>query len=1215
MPRRIGLAAAGRFLIDNPPPESTGRGSAANRASTLAGFSVAKLVEYLFEGVAPGAWDDNIGIADLTENGSVSTAGSPLSYASLASVDFSQTAGEYARLTANYWGATAHTFEMWYRLDELPDRHAVSSLGNSLRLVANSNNDSSMIGAVINTISLVQPFPAAKNVFNGVEEWESFVDTYIQGLTFQLVEAHEVGTRANYLVVLNGVPIAVGTNSGHLPFWDATGPAFNGQASTGVAEKIGAEFGYFAVYDDAQTLSLQEIRELFETSSFDNANMLDLPVWVPLDAENVTLPDPFTLKYADLADVLDSTGIRSCAIPRSVFQLKVYFEIEIIDEGDSTTAVRPGIRRMITAADVGDQTTVGEDGNEHHFYVDGTDLRVDRHTLVHAGATDQSTGRVYGFAIDWETGDFWVSEDGVWLQGDPTTATNPSGTLDKDTAWAAHVWNNGADGNAKVRLRTKFYEMISVPSGWNSWEPKNYTIEPEVNGPNRRQAELDRMYQEVEHEWLFEGDASGYLVDSARVINERARDLISGLDPVDLEIGPKLSHVSAGSVRWERIESAQGEVQQDIWNNAHAFEYWFRQPNYAGAPAVICLFCAQNNNNLNVGRQGTDLFPSARNNFNTGLIWLNDEVDVYGDDKPHQLMEIHPGNPDLNFIVTLDGMPIADGAGGGVMQGFFTSGPEFNGDSNDAPINRGGAHHGSFQTYRGGQIFTLFDVRRLYEASVITPVELVNAGMQSGDVLDAQISGSTEFGGNYLFVNARLNFPGGSWAPASALAGEYLQVDFGEVKTIKGVRSQGSPILAEWMITADIDYSDDDATYVTLDGGPYTFNTDQNTVVENVFPAFKARYVRIVAVTWQSWPDLRLEFILEQDGDPVAHAAGVETGLINNDEMTASSETPGRESYDGRLNGLGHSPGAALTTEWLKIDLGRVVEVTEHKIQGAFVQWYQTYFLEYNNDDSATWYPYNNSEVLNANVDATAVVTNVLTFPFRARYIRIRPLTWSGWPTIRTEFTIKNEIKTDMLSSPQWCSRDAINCTVGGTGNKDLTCGDVTDDTGGRSYAIPRRGRVYFEVEIVAQGDDTASNLLGLRKLAEPSNVGFDPDTAIDEYHTDGAGDVEDGQDNSLGITGTLGTAATGRIFQFAIDWNTGDWWMGTDDTLWAGVGGSGDPDTLANPLDALDIDHNWSVSNRVNGAQGNGQVRLITAFGDLNFTPPAKFVAWEDAG
>jgi hypothetical protein len=125
--------------------------------------------------------------------------------------------------------------------------------------------------------------------------------------------------------------------------------------------------------------------------------------------------------------------------------------------------------------------------------------------------------------------------------------------------------------------------------------------------------------------------------------------------------------------------------------------------------------------------------------------------------------------------------------------------------------------------------------------------------------------------------------------------------------------------------------------------------------------------------------------------------------------------------------------------------------------------------------------------------------------------------------------------------------------------------------------------------------------------------VGFDPDTAIDEYHTDGAGDVEDGQDNSLGITGTLGTAATGRIFQFAIDWATGDWWMGTDDTLWAGVGGSGDPDTLANPLDALDLDHNWAVVNRVNGTQGNGQVRLITASGDLNFTPPINFVAWED--
>ena len=71
---------------------------------------------------------------------------------------------------------------------------------------------------------------------------------------------------------------------------------------------------------------------------------------------------------------------------------------------------------------------------------------------------------------------------------------------------------------------------------------------------------------------------------------------------------------------------------------------------------------------------------------------------------------------------------------------------------------------------------------------------------------------------------------------------------------------------------------------------------------------------------------------------------------------------------------------------------------------------------------------------------------------------------------------------------------------------------------------------------------------------------------------------------------------------------------MGTDNTVFAGVGGVGNPSTGANPLTALDIRYNWAVIDRVNGANGNGVVRLITADADLNFAKPTSYVAWEDA-
>lgn len=60
-----------------------------------------------------------------------------------------------------------------------------------------------------------------------------------------------------------------------------------------------------------------------------------------------------------------------------------------------------------------------------------------------------------------------------------------------------------------------------------------------------------------------------------------------------------------------------------------------------------------------------------------------------------------------------------------------------------------------------------------------------------------------------------------------------------------------------------------------------------------------------------------------------------------------------------------------------------------------------TYKLQYSLDGSS-WTDYNNGQALTGNANATGTATADLT-PFSARYVRVLPQTWNGYPTGRFE--------------------------------------------------------------------------------------------------------------------------------------------------------------------------------------------------------------------
>ena len=94
--------------------------------------------------------------------------------------------------------------------------------------------------------------------------------------------------------------------------------------------------------------------------------------------------------------------------------------------------------------------------------------------------------------------------------------------------------------------------------------------------------------------------------------------------------------------------------------------------------------------------------------------------------------------------------------------------------------------------------------------------------MENGEILDAQITASSEYASNHGASNARLNLrrPGHShaWVPRTA-SGSWLQVDFELQATVAEVLTQGRGDHPQWVKSYSLSYSSNG-----LDFHPYRQN-------------------------------------------------------------------------------------------------------------------------------------------------------------------------------------------------------------------------------------------------------------------------------------------------------------------------------------------------------------------------------------------------------
>lgn len=103
-------------------------------------------------------------------------------------------------------------------------------------------------------------------------------------------------------------------------------------------------------------------------------------------------------------------------------------------------------------------------------------------------------------------------------------------------------------------------------------------------------------------------------------------------------------------------------------------------------------------------------------------------------------------------------------------------------------------------------------------------------------------------------------------AQTTAVANQYLQYDLISPRWIQGIVTQGRVDSDQWVTTARVDVSMDNANWATATPSSLALNTDRNTkVFRNFNNVMYGRYVRIIPLTVYGHPSMRLGILLRDD--------------------------------------------------------------------------------------------------------------------------------------------------------------------------------------------------------------------------------------------------------------------------------------------------------------------------------------------------------------
>ncbi|XP_078365178.1 retinoschisin-like [Oculina patagonica] len=150
----------------------------------------------------------------------------------------------------------------------------------------------------------------------------------------------------------------------------------------------------------------------------------------------------------------------------------------------------------------------------------------------------------------------------------------------------------------------------------------------------------------------------------------------------------------------------------------------------------------------------------------------------------------------------------------------------------------------------------------------VNPVPL---GMESGAILDSQITASSEHNSNHAAHQARLRFRGGGgkaggWAALYNDNNQWLQVDLQQTTRVTRIATQSRYDGIQWVTEYKLQYSEDGHTFTFYrrsgDHSDTIFqgSTKRYTIVyHDLNPIIEARYIRVLPTNWYAHIAMRME--------------------------------------------------------------------------------------------------------------------------------------------------------------------------------------------------------------------------------------------------------------------------------------------------------------------------------------------------------------------
>ncbi|XP_035659341.1 uncharacterized protein LOC118404378 [Branchiostoma floridae] len=368
----------------------------------------------------------------------------------------------------------------------------------------------------------------------------------------------------------------------------------------------------------------------------------------------------------------------------------------------------------------------------------------------------------------------------------------------------------------------------------------------------------------------------------------------------------------------------------------------------------------------------------------------------------------------------------------------------------------------------------LKEVVKKEEQMTVIAESVTETSVIASSVTMVSVTTSTELDVRYTVTQAKFGVvetkdEAGAWCAATNDDKQFLLIDLEQEKLVTGIVTQGrnsSPDwpdgpTSHWVTSYTLSYgleNGDENQYNDADGQLLVFdgNKDRDTPVTHNLAdfngPFKARYVKIHPVTWNDHICMRADMIVEdevkkqvkevvkQDKMMTAIAESVtETSVMASSSITVSVTTS--TELDVRYTVTQAKFGVVETKDeagawcaatnddkqFLLIDLEQEKLVTGIVTQGRnsspdwpdgpTSHWVTSYTLSYgleNGDESEYKDAKGELQVFNGNTDTDTPVTNSFdqfNGSFKARYVKIHPVTWNDHICMRADMIVEDEVK------------------------------------------------------------------------------------------------------------------------------------------------------------------------------------------------------------